>query len=69
MRKTVILAVLLLAACNGKEKREDVLYLKKSEWACTNMTRTVDTMYVKSGDILIPITSYDDVCLTWSRQP
>lgn len=46
-----------------------VITLDKDKWACTSLTRDTYTTYVRSGDIMIPITKSDDRCTQWSRQP
>lgn len=43
--------------------------LYKTEWVCTNMQRIPVTTYIKTGDVLVPVMSHQDVCHQWSRQP
>ena len=45
------------------------IVLVKSEWACTSLQRHSTTYYVKSGNVMVPITSNTNVCHQWSKQP
>lgn len=42
----------------------DLVTLKKAEWECINSHS--ETTYVKSGDILVPVTS--DICDVYGRK-
>lgn len=46
-----------------------VITLDKDKWACTSLTRDTYTTFVRSGDIMVPVTMSDDRCTQWSRQP
>jgi hypothetical protein len=43
--------------------------LRKSEWVCTNTHKVPTTIYIKSGELMIPMTTYRNECLQWNRQP
>lgn len=42
--------------------------LKKSEWACTESINRATTTYVRSGNVMVPITSNSQVCDQYSRR-
>ena len=52
-----------------KQSKSPTFTLYKNEWSCTNTQRVPVTTYIKTGDVLLPITTYKNVCHQWSRQP
>lgn len=74
----VILAVLALVGWLGWygvhswQHRNDPppvsVSLPLNEWACTQMHRIPTTIYIKSGDVMVPITTYHKECYQWSKQ-
>lgn len=52
-----------------QESKQPHISLLKSKWACTDMQRTPITTYVKSGNVMVPMTTYANECHQWSRQP
>lgn len=41
--------------------------LQKDEWSCVKTHREPTTTYIQSGKVLVPVTSYHDVCDVYSR--
>ena len=52
-----------------QQSKSPTFELYKNQWACTNTQRIPITTYVKSGDVMIPVTTYHDECHQWNRQP
>lgn len=48
-------------------KSPDLATLKKSDWICSASHPETTTTYVKSGNVLTPITSHRQVCDQYSR--
>lgn len=42
--------------------------LLKSEWQCTSSHKEQSTSFVASGNVMIPITSTNDVCDSFGRR-
>lgn len=64
-----VLALPFLIYGTYKQSQSPTFTLYKNQWACTNMQRIPITTYVKSGDVMIPVTTYSDECHQWSKQP
>jgi len=45
----------------------DLATLKKNEWVCTEAHYVTTTTYVKSGSVLVPVTSRSEVCDQYNR--
>lgn len=64
----VILIVLAPFAIYAEYKAEK-FSLRKDEWNCTASVERASTTYVQSGNVLLPITSYNKQCTQWSAKP
>lgn len=50
------------------ESRSPILTLKKSEWECTGTRSESITTYVQSGKVMVPLTTYHDVCVEYQKR-
>lgn len=64
----ICLAVALVAIAMGvtiyQDSKAETFSLKKGAWVCTD-ERQRPTTYIKSGNVLIPVTGSD--CYQWQR--
>jgi len=43
--------------------------LKKDEWVCSASVERAETVYVNSGKVGVPVTTYSKHCTQWSEKP
>lgn len=65
----VVFGIPLLGYAAWRESKDPQVHLNKKHWACTNMQRIPITTYVKSGNVMVPMTTYSNECHEWTRQP
>lgn len=46
----------------------EMIELKKNEWICTESVQSQSTSFIKSGDMLIPLTATQTNCTNWRRK-
>ena len=51
-----------------KESKQPTLTLRKDQWACTQSQQIPTTIYIKTGEVMVPMTTYNTVCNQWSKQ-
>lgn len=75
-RMAVVAVLLILFVVGGsilfiyaayKNSQSETFTLRKLEWTCTATHREATTVYVQSGKVLVPITTYHDVCDAYAR--
>lgn len=49
------------------ESRSPVIQLQKTEWECAGTKSEATVVYVQSGKVLVPITTYHDVCVLYRK--
>lgn len=62
----VILALVPFAMIS--DSNDPHMSLNKTEWVCMNSRTIPVTTYVKSGNVMVPITSYQKVCDQYNRK-
>ncbi len=50
-----------------KDSQRPTFELKKDDWTCARAHQEQTTTYVKSGSVMIPVTSTYDVCDMYKR--
>ena len=50
------------------KSQSPVIQLTKTEWQCTGTKSESSTVYVQSGKVLVPVTTYHDVCVEYQRR-
>jgi len=61
--------VILIAIWQELFTDHPAFVLDKREWACSASHREPTTTYVKSGNVMIPVTSHHTVCDLYARKP
>lgn len=64
----IILGIPFLLYYSWMQEESPTLTLYKNEWTCTQTKRVPSTIYVKSGNVMIPVTTYHNECYQWSKQ-
>ncbi len=44
------------------------IVLRKSEWQCTGTRKESVTIYVQVGKVMVPQTTYHDVCVEYNKR-
>ena len=64
-----IVGVLALAIYVEFTKAQSpTIALRKTEWECTGTRQESTTTYVQSGKVMVPITTYHDVCVEYTKR-
>ena len=50
------------------DSKSPTFELRKDEWACSASIERQSTTYIKSGDVMVPITSHYKHCTQWSER-
>lgn len=50
-----------------EEYTADKFYLRKDRWTCSASIRNPTTTYIQSGNVLVPITTYEIHCTQWTE--
>lgn len=61
----VPLAIYLLYASS----QSPTFSLRKDEWACSASVERSSTVYVQSGNVMVPLTTHYKHCTQWSEKP
>lgn len=64
----VIALIVALIWAGMAESRSPVIELKKTEWQCTGTRSEPYTYYINSANVMVPVTSYHDVCVEYTRR-
>jgi len=65
----VIVGIPVLCYAVYLDMKSPTFSLDKDEWTCTASVERSSTTYVKSGEVLVPITSNYKHCTQWSEKP
>ena len=63
----VVAAVIGIPAALYFEYKAEKFYLRKDEWTCIQSHKESVTTYVKSGEVMVPIATWHDVCDIYGR--
>ena len=60
--------VLLLVYLLYADSQSPEIVLRKSEWQCVGTRRESTTIYVQVGKVMVPQTTYHDVCVEYKKR-
>ena len=63
----IALIVVAVGASAYTEAKSPKLELVKTEWSCTKTIGVTSTMFIKSGDVLVPVPTTHQECITYER--
>jgi len=64
----VVIAIPVLIFAYISANNSPTFELRKTEWTCTDSRQVSSTIYVQSGNVMTPITTYSDDCHQWAKK-
>lgn len=51
-----------------QDSKKPTFTLKKDDWLCAGFREYNSTTYVKSGNVIVPITNHHKYCVQWNHK-